>query len=134
MLKDIQGIDVSTEISLLEYGLIMGKNEHCTENEYVCIFNHPYIENKFQLSYITIDDIMDLWEPGSWSEPEKIGEFAGIPLPLVVSVIRENPFSYLYSMVSYWGAIEIFGDNYNNGLTIADVNSILPYDDQIEEE
>ena len=132
MLTEIQGMDVSTEISLLEYGLLMGRNEHCEEDEYVFIHRHSTMLDRYSLSYLSISDIMELWTLGNWSKPEEVMKFSGLEKMPTKEWIRDNPFDAVEMMYLYWGPAEVFGMDYGEGLTLKEVNEHLPEDHQID--
>lgn len=127
MITDIKGINNSVETSLKEYGFLMGKNEHCSENEYVVIWQSPYDEDKFSIGYVPLSDIFELWEKDNWSDPRRVGEYCGTGI-LSPEQITENPFGALWVMYSFWGPVEIFGEDYSGGLSYSEIMTFLSED------
>jgi hypothetical protein len=102
------GIDASLEISLLEYGLIVSKEEY--EGTHLCIFKTAY--GGFGTAYITHKEIDNLINGNDWIEPKEVSKFlsfAGVNKEVFLNQPLECK---LHSLISYYGTDNILGTDY----------------------
>ena len=82
---DPVGIDADLETSLFEYGLVIGKNDQCEEDEYFCLIgisgdNQGY--DSFDFAYMRECDMLEDWadlEDIAGESGLSIEEWAGLP-------------------------------------------------------
>lgn len=102
------GIDVSNEISLFEYGLLVSKNEHCShKDEWYCVYSVR--ENKFGHGYIRGFDLDEMMKGNDWVNPFDILSFTGLSLD---EWLAQNIINKIYDLVQYYGHENIFGTTY----------------------
>ena len=103
-----EGIDASLDISLFEYGLIWGKNEHCSNDEFHFIWGIGHdgaCYTTFGHGYFTKRDYNELLDE-DWFDKSAIVESCG------ADYLTDN-FPYgIYDAVMYWGSDNIFGTEY----------------------
>ena len=108
------GNDVSLNISLFEYGLAWGKNEHCTqENEYYFIYGIRAVSEyyRFDHGYLTLDDFKDIL---AWGELESICSVADTSYE---ELLKRFPWS-VGDLMAYYGYENVFGSSYWEGFEI----------------
>lgn len=111
--QGFKGIDAGLNISLFDYGLIWGKDKQCKEDEYIFIYKHPIIENRFDYGYMTKKDFVNDF----WFEDEniqKIETFTG----LTKAELMESFPASVYDILNYYGPENVFGSSYDEGFKI----------------
>lgn len=119
-LDNYDGPDADLETSLVEYGLIWGPNEHCTEPGELHIiygtvisedndYNEP-LYSRFDHCYMTPQDYNELLTE-SWFDLDAVQEFGGELLPF--------PYS-LDTMIAYHGYPDIFVCSYWEGFALCE--------------
>ena len=107
-----EGVDVSLDISLLEYGMAWKKSG----DEYMFIHRHPHLAEAFTTTSFAAD--IDWREEFNWiDDKDKDGllsyygrtsdEFDELPLPVKI-----------YDLCNYYGVLNIFGESYWEGFYI----------------
>lgn len=128
--QGFQGIDVSLEISLFEYGLIWVKNKECTaDNEFLFIYgvngNSENSYNEFQYTtfdsgYMTKKDFAESF----YFEDENLKSIESYTGQTKNELIDNFPNS-ISDIESYHGIENIFGSSYYEGFSIYNDEMII---------
>ena len=106
--KGFEGIDVSLEISLFEYGIIARDKD----NELQVIYVTEWIDYEkpkyFDVSYISSDDLNSIINE-SWFDKKGFLSFLGMTETEHKDSLK---ISMLYDYISYYGAENILGSSY----------------------
>jgi len=127
-IKELQGGDFNLETSLLEYGLLIGKNDYCYEwDEWFAIYKNGA---GFGISYIRESSILALMNGSeSWFVPNDVLDFCGQTLEEFTDI----PFIHqLSSVIDYYGVDNILGSRYVE-YNIFELNSMLGTDFDMED-
>jgi len=116
----MHGTDVSNEISLLEYGLLVSNESHEDgSGSHFCVYR---VDEGFDCGHIYPSDIVSLINGTDWMSEEDIvsfleytgcsdkDEFLGLPLVNQIS-----------DLLSYYGYENIFGSSYSQPMTEQEV-------------
>jgi len=127
-IKELQGGDVDLEISLLEYGLLIGKNSQCTElDEWFVIARYG---NAFTIGYLTESFIIGLMNGSeSWFVPNDVLKCCDQTLEEFSDMAFVNQLS---SVIDYYGVDDILGSSYCH-YDIFEINTMLGTDFDTED-
>lgn len=108
------GPDASLNESLVEYGLAW----RVKDGDLLFYYRCPYQKKKFQWGRVSLDT--DPFEEWDWAlEGENLKGFLS-SMGLIEDDFRNLPLpQQVYSLYQYQGALEIFGEAYSEGFTIA---------------
>ena len=106
------GVDANIKTSIFEYNFLLQWNEK--ENEFFCWYRCPYEFNKFATSWINEKEINDLILGNDWLTGDDLSSFLD-SCDIQQKDVESMPIqSKVSSLLSYFGALEIFGDSYHN--------------------
>jgi hypothetical protein len=111
------GVDASLEISLFEYGFILLKNEHCTnDNEYFFVArNFAHDDEKKDLyssGYIIEEDLDNIVKGKEWADKKDNASFLSFVGLNKKEWFKLNIASKVADLLGYWGRENIFGTDY----------------------
>jgi hypothetical protein len=108
------GVDKDLEISLKEYGLLISNEEHEDgSGTYFIIYKSPYDNNLFGTAHMStkeIDEYMLGHEFMDTKDIQSVLEFYDITLE---NWFKLKTVDKLMSLITYFGADNIVGTNYN---------------------
>lgn len=120
--REFEGVDSSLQKSLFDYGLIWGKNKECEKDEF--LFIYKVNDNKFDSGYLSKKD----FSYSFYFDDDNMKDIESYTGQSKKELIEEFPNS-LYSIFSYYGYSNIFGESYST-FTIFDPEAefLTPYD------
>lgn len=102
------GTDCDKVTSLFEYGLLV---RYITkEKSWQCIYRNPYEPNKFSYSWISEEDMREMFLTG-WAKDD-LKSFCSYVGDTWNDWLLRPVATRIYDLVSYYGAEEIFGNSY----------------------
>lgn len=102
------GTDSDKVTSLFEYGLLV---RYITkEKSWQCIYRNPYEPNKFSYSWISEEDMREMFLTG-WAKDD-LKSFCSYVGDTWNDWLLRPVATRIYDLVSYYGAEEIFGNSY----------------------
>lgn len=104
------GVDANKAISLFEYGLLV--RYVSKEKEWQCVYRNPYEPTKFSYRWMNENDMSEMFLTG-WAKDD---------LQYFCSYVGETWNDWLlrpvatriHDLFTYYGAEEIFGNNYDS--------------------
>lgn len=103
------GMDIDLEISLLEYGFILGVNHHCGHGEYHIIYQQY---ESFGSAYIKESSVNAIVKGEEWADSHDIQgflSFVGTDLGNWLELPIQHKIS---DLLGYWGFANIIGEDY----------------------
>ena len=102
------GTDCDKVTSLFEYGLLV---RYITkEKSWQCIYRNPHESNKFSYSWISEEDMREMFLTG-WAKDD-LKSFCSYVGDTWNDWVLRPVATRIYDLVSYYGAEEIFGNSY----------------------
>lgn len=102
------GTDCDKVTSLFEYGLLV---RYITkEKSWQCIYRNPHESNKFSYSWISEEDMREMFLTG-WAKDD-LKSFCSYVGDTWNDWLLRPVATRIYDLVSYYGAEEIFGNSY----------------------
>ena len=116
--NDFHGIDVSNEISLFEYGLLVKQyTKDGRKDEYFCIYGVGSDEygnyNTFDTGYITEEELNNLIQGKEWMNHNDIVSFLASYGTTSDEWMELSFISKLHDLIGYFGYENIMGLSYN---------------------
>lgn len=116
----LYGTDVSKEISLFEYGVLVAPYEKDgNKDEYFVLYSIG--NDRFDTGYIRECELDTLLNGEKWADEKDIKEFLEF-YDTTLEQWLKNDFSFkIQDCIGYWGYDEIMGNTYHEGLTTDEV-------------
>lgn len=112
-----EGVDVSLEISLFEYGFICAP---CALKEYFVVYN-PNTGNGFHTAIVQPKDVNALITGNSWASDKDIASFLSFVGCFAEEWLDASFVTKLSDVISFWGWENIVGSEWAEGMTEGEV-------------
>lgn len=120
------GTDASLEISLREYGVVAKPYKEDYEDEWFVIYRHnSYGKERYSTGFTREQELNSLIMGYEWADEKDVKSFLNTN-----DISREDwlklPFIHkIQSCISYWGTINIMGEDYSEGISFREAAAIM---------